>query len=686
MQRIIIFILLFAVKLNAQKGSSKSVELGFNSMALDAGAVAIVSPSINVCYTANESVVITIQNFGTGIITNVPVNVVVTGPINQSITANFTGNLAVGATTNFVVGNINMSYGGVYTFSAYTTFPGDANPNNDYMVGSITVNPLVNIVSPSAICLGNSGILTANGATTYTWNTGSNSNSIVVSPTTTTTYSVIGTNTNGCSSIAIRTLTVQDPTISTIGANGCGNPAFGTLTATAFSPALVSWYATPTSTVVLGTGNNYTLSSAITTTVYAEANSTTAGSLFTSLAGGNSASGNMFDVSAINTITLTGLDWHFNSNTTSTVEVWYRNGSFVGFENSNTGWTLALTSTVNPLGTGFLSAVPGNFSITVAAGQTVGIYVTVNGGSGINYTNGTALGNLFTSNADLQLYEGKGGNYFSVNSSPRVFNGKLKYAKSECSSPRVPAVFSTISGVTVTALGSYSSVCAGKSATLNGNGATNYTWSPANSIAPNPYTATVVASPTSNTTYTVTGSIPGCPNISTFTINLSITPGPTLIVTPSQTVNAGTVVNLGASGAFSYSWSPGGSNNNNILVSPTVTTVYTVTGVNNYSCTSSVTTTITIGSVGLNTINLDDEDLLLFPNPNNGQITISCEKNYDNFLFEIFDTNGKLVFKSTLTKQESLLDIKHLSNGIFEYKITSASNKNLIKQGKLVKQ
>ncbi len=683
--KICLLIILLFFKLNVIFGNDCLFKAA-NVIANDAGISALVSPSISGCYTSSETVVVTIQNFGTNVITNIPVNVIVSGPINQSITATYTNNLAVGATTNFTVGFVNMSFGGVYTFSAYTIYPGDANPGNDFILTSRTVSPFVNIIAPAAICLGSSATLTVSGAANYTWNTGSNSTSIVISPTITTTYSVIGTNTAGCSAISIKTISVQNPTISANGASGCGNPATGTLTASAFSPAIVSWYATPISTIVLGTGNNYTLSSGITTTLYAEAHSTTAGSLFTTLAGGNNANGNMFDVTAVNALTITGLDWHFNSNTTSTVEVWYRAGSFVGFENSNAGWILALTSTVTPLGTGTLSSVPGNFSIAIGAGQTFGIYVTVNGGSGINYTNGTGLGNLYSSSADLQLFEGKGGAYFNVNLSPRIFNGQLKYSKADCSSPRVPAIFSTISGVTVTALASYSSVCSGKSATLNGNGATNYTWSPAGTIAPGPFNATIVASPTINTTYTVLGSIAGCPSVSSFTINLSITPSPTLSITPSQTINPGSIITLTTGGAFTYSWSPGGSNNTNILINPSVTTVYTVTGTNNYSCTASITTTVTIGNVGLEKFSINDNQLLLFPNPNNGIITIISEKNDVNYLFEIFDLRGKLIFSAPQNKQESTFDVRNISNGIYSFKISALTDKTILKQGKLVKQ
>lgn len=70
---------------------------------------------------------------------------------------------------------------------------------------TLTVNPLpfvsISAVS-SAICTGSSDILTGMGASTYIWNTGGTNTTETVSPTTMTTYTVTGTDANGCSDIA----------------------------------------------------------------------------------------------------------------------------------------------------------------------------------------------------------------------------------------------------------------------------------------------------------------------------------------------------------------------------------------------------------------------------------------------------------------------------------------------------
>lgn len=98
--------------------------------------------------------------------------------------------------------------------------------------GSDTVNVVVNalpnilISGNTNICLGNSTVLTGTNAISWVWNTGATSTSITVSPTSNTTYTVEGTDANGCTNLGVVTVMVSnasiDTTVSVVG---------GTLTA-----------------------------------------------------------------------------------------------------------------------------------------------------------------------------------------------------------------------------------------------------------------------------------------------------------------------------------------------------------------------------------------------------------------------------------------------------------------------
>jgi hypothetical protein len=79
-------------------------------------------------------------------------------------------------------------------------------------IANVTVNalPTVSISTANAICAGESATLTANGAATYTWSAGTQTlTSIVVTPTTTSNYTVNAQSAEGCSNSASISVTVN---------------------------------------------------------------------------------------------------------------------------------------------------------------------------------------------------------------------------------------------------------------------------------------------------------------------------------------------------------------------------------------------------------------------------------------------------------------------------------------------
>ncbi len=90
----------------------------------------------------------------------------------------------------------------------------------------ITVNPLpvIDAGLPQTVCNGSSATLTATGAINYLWNTGETTDSITVSPVSATTYTVNGSDVNGCTGSAsvIVNVTQISATADSSGAN-CGH-------------------------------------------------------------------------------------------------------------------------------------------------------------------------------------------------------------------------------------------------------------------------------------------------------------------------------------------------------------------------------------------------------------------------------------------------------------------------------
>lgn len=148
-----------------------------------------------------------------GTTTVLPVN----AGLDQTVCAGQSVTLtATGATTytwnNWVVNNVAFTPNITKTYTVNGT---DANgcKGTDQVV--VTVNqPLINAGADQTICTGQQATLTATGATSYTWTSGI-SNSTPFTPTATQTYSVSGTDVNGCSGTDAVTVTlVAQPTVN----------------------------------------------------------------------------------------------------------------------------------------------------------------------------------------------------------------------------------------------------------------------------------------------------------------------------------------------------------------------------------------------------------------------------------------------------------------------------------------
>lgn len=150
--------------------------------------------------------------------------------------------------------------------------------------------------------------------------------------------------------------------------------------------------------------------------------------LTTTFAGGNGLDGAMFDVVAVNDLTINSFDVNLDTGITDDIEVYFKTGTWVGSHTNAGDWTLLDTAAnITSAGDGLPTPLNLDLGVTVAAGERVAFYVTTLNG-GMNYTNGSTTGALFASDANLEFYEGRGMGYpFSGGFEPRVFNGNILY-------------------------------------------------------------------------------------------------------------------------------------------------------------------------------------------------------------------------------------------------------------------
>lgn len=86
---------------------------------------------------------------------------------------------------------------------------------------AVGVGPTVSISGgTAAVCNGSTVNLTASGADTYSWSTGSTNASVSVSPSVTTVYTVVGTSTAlACPNTVVKTVTINPTPVITVSAN-----------------------------------------------------------------------------------------------------------------------------------------------------------------------------------------------------------------------------------------------------------------------------------------------------------------------------------------------------------------------------------------------------------------------------------------------------------------------------------
>jgi len=155
--------------------------------------------------------------------------------------------------------------------------------------------------------------------------------------------------------------------------------------------------------------------------------------------------------------------------------------------------------------------------------------------------------------------------------------------------------------------------------------------------------------------------------------------GLTLSSTSSSTICLGESKVLSAYGATNYLWSTGATTSS-ITVTPSVSTVYTVTTTYSVGCNEMRTANVTvITCTGINDYE-DSQSLSIFPNPAKTEINIITELNYSSLV--IVNSLGQFIFKNEKT---SKLNVESISNGIYYIQLLDKESK-VIGNKKFIKE
>lgn len=461
--------------------------------------------------------------------------------------------------------------------------------NNAQITVTVVPNPVVTSSGDISICNGSSASLSASGATTYSWSpsiglSGTTGNNITANPSSTTTYTVVGT-TNGCSASQQLTVTVnslpvlvtsgnetvcenQSALLIVIGADSYSwSPATGLNSTTGNN--ILSTPASTTTYTVVGTSNGCSSSSQLTVTVNPLPVLTTSGDV--TICDGGAA-----------TLTSAGADTYLWSPA---------NGL-----NATTGNSVVAspTGTSTYTVTGTTNGCSGSTTITVIVNPIPVVTASNNVAicNGANTTLTASGANTYSWTPSSSLNSSTGSSVIASPSSTTTYS--VTGTTNGCSSGAQVTV--TVNNIPVVSTSSDIAICNAQSTALTSNGATTYSWSPSSSLN-TPTGNSVIASPASTTTYTVTGTSNGCS--STAQVTVTVNSIPVVTTTGNIAVCNGQYATLTASGATTYSWSPSTALNttsaNEVVANPSSTITYNVIGTAN-GCSSTASVTVTVNA------------------------------------------------------------------------------------------
>ena len=428
---------------------------------------------------------------------------------------------------------------------------------------------MVGAGSPQVICIGSNVTLSGSGALTYTWDNNV-LDGVSFSPNMTNLYTVTGTDTNGCVNTAQTTVTVNMlPVLAVTPSNVLCFGGTGSVVLSATGSGPFTYGGDPTQNLLPGT-YTYTATSidgcisvpvSINITQPQAALSLSTTQIDVDCFGNNSGS---IDLTPAGGTSQYSYAW--SNNTTLEDPTNLTAGSYnvtVTDANGCTSTTSAviteplapLTLTATQVNMGCLNSGAGSIDLTPAGGT-----------SPYNY----AWSNNTTAEDPSNL---AAGNYTVLVTDSHGCTNTLQQTIIEYALPNVNA-------------GPNVAICIGNPVTLTGSGALTYTWD-------NGVNDGVSFNPNNTATYTVTGTdVYGCVNTDQVVVTVNALP----IVNPgnNQTVCAGTLVMLAATGASTYTWSNGVPNGTPMVANNSG--VFTVIGVDVNGCIDTAQFTLTVNT------------------------------------------------------------------------------------------
>ncbi|MEZ4802625.1 MAG: T9SS type A sorting domain-containing protein [Gelidibacter sp.] len=517
---------------------------------------------------------------------------------------------------------------------------------------TVTVNPLPSIDAGAnvTINLGESVTLTATGGNSYQWSTGETTPSITVSPVSTTSYTVIGTNDNGCSRSDIVSVTVLT-----------GNDV------TADAGADVSICEGSSTTLSATGGSTYEWSTGETTasiTVSPDATTTYTVTAFD--ATGTNSDTDEVTVS-VNAAPVLYVSPDFTINSGQIVILYAFGANSYSWSTGQTGHFVLLfpteTTTYTVTGTNTNGCqTTASVTITVANGSSFP------GNAGFDKTTCSGYGVTLTANGgDTYLWStGETTQSINVNPNSTTTYSVVAYTSAAEITDEVTVHVNPNPVVHITN-GEDVTILQGEYVTLSATGANRYEWNNGATLA------NIAVNPDETTTFSVTGYIQDCSDTKDITVN--VVPQVVAFAGDNQSICLNESVTLTASGGDEFLWNTG-ETTPSITVSPSETTEYSVTVYNDLDYdTAEVLVTVQDCSVTDETPeDAEPFEFLVYPNPTSGSLNVKISGKLKVSNITLYDLSGKAIYHEVITDTEQLgfektLDLSNYSDGLYLLKL-----------------
>jgi hypothetical protein len=511
---------------------------------------------------------------------------------------------------------------------------------------STTPSPTVSASINQSVCTGSPVTLNGSGALTYSWSNGV-TNAVAFIPVSTATYTVTGTNQQGCTGTATTTVTVNALPVVSAGVDQtvCGGSSV-TFTATGATNYVWNNGATGASLTVQ-TGTNLSSTSYFVTGTNSSTGCSSNDIVLVNVLGLPTVfAGNDLTICFGDSVILTGLGATSYSWTNGVIN----NSPFIPQLTQTytlTGVDLNQCQNVDQI-TVFVNPSP-----TVFAGNDIelceggNIVLVASGAQTYSWDNGAVNGVSFT----------------PTNTTNYIVTGTNAYGCQDQDNLLV-----TVNALPTISAGVNQTICAGDSILLQANGAANYTWNIGQ------FNGTYFQ-PASTMTLSVVGiDTNNCEGSSAFTVEVN--PNPTIFLVSDTTVcDYNLPLQLTAAGnATSFLWSNGTSGTS---ISITQAGTYIVTGDLN-GCTESASTVVVLDPC----LGIYEEDLFkrsFYPNPTQNEVYGMFNMPISASI-SVLTMDGRVLFTDQVKNQtEIMLDFSSFARGSYLIKLDQNGETNLSK-------